>query len=61
MIYSVSIFDEQHSVQIHELIELLDSYNIDDVSMIYHSFNDDVKFALREYYKQRMFTYLNPE
>jgi hypothetical protein len=58
LIYTVTIFDSEHQITIDELIDMLNEYTVDEVKEIYYTFDKDVQFVLKDYYKQRMADYL---
>jgi hypothetical protein len=58
VIYTVTIFDSEFQITIDELIDMLNEYHVDHVKEIYYTFDEPVRFALKDYYKQRMADYL---
>lgn len=58
MIYSLTIFGDEHKVDKDELIELLESFTIDQINDIYFTLPKQVRNDLADYFKKRMGGYL---
>jgi hypothetical protein len=58
VIYKVVIFEKEHVVNKDELIDLLDSFDVDSINKIYHEMPVDIRNDLFDYFKKRMGNHL---